>query len=131
MHKLKTYANLPYRKACILSHFIGSFVVLVYNQYFLDFDEPPCSKRRKKSSDNEDSCNNDSSDDENKRLCAEYEDDDDDDPVTRFRRGEGLPDDLDLGDDSQDSVEKLEAEDMEDEREWNAMGAALEREFLS
>ncbi|XP_031782575.1 RNA polymerase II subunit A C-terminal domain phosphatase [Nasonia vitripennis] len=95
------------------------------------FDEPPCSKKRKKSSDAEDSCNNDSSDEENKRLCAEYEDDDEDDPVTRFRRGEGLPDDLDLGDNSQDSVENLEAEDMEDEREWNAMGAALEREFLS
>jgi RNA polymerase II subunit A-like phosphatase len=51
--------------------------------------------------------------------------------VTRFRRGEALPDDLDLGDNSQDSVCDLEAEDMEDEREWNAMGAALEREFMS
>ena len=61
----------------------------------------------------------------------EEDDDDDDDPVVRFRRGEGLPDDLDLGDYSQDSVEDLEAENVDDEREWNAMGAALEREFLS
>ncbi|KZC10842.1 PREDICTED: RNA polymerase II subunit A C-terminal domain phosphatase [Dufourea novaeangliae] len=59
------------------------------------------------------------------------DDDDDDDPVTRFRRGENLPDDLDLGDNSQDSVEDLEIMDNEDDREWNAMGAALEREFLS
>ncbi|XP_078043867.1 RNA polymerase II subunit A C-terminal domain phosphatase Fcp1 [Augochlora pura] len=59
------------------------------------------------------------------------DDDDDDDPVTRFRRGEDLPDDLDLGDNSQDSIEDLEIMDNEDDREWNAMGAALEREFLS
>lgn len=59
------------------------------------------------------------------------DEDDDDDPVTRFRRGEDLPDDLDLGDNSQDSVEDLEIMDNEDDREWNAMGAALEREFLS
>ncbi|XP_076751000.1 RNA polymerase II subunit A C-terminal domain phosphatase Fcp1 [Xylocopa sonorina] len=58
-------------------------------------------------------------------------DDDDDDPVTRFRRGEDLPDDLDLGDNSQDSIEDLEIMDNEDDREWNEMGAALEREFLS
>lgn len=58
-------------------------------------------------------------------------DDDDDDPVTRFRRGEDLPDDLDLGDNSQDSIDDLELMDNEDDREWNAMGAALEREFLS
>lgn len=48
----------------------------------------------------------------------------------RFRRGEDLPDDLDLGDNSQDSVD-LEPIENEDDREWNAMGAALEREFLS
>ncbi|CAK9830840.1 RNA polymerase II subunit A C-terminal domain phosphatase [Anthophora retusa] len=59
------------------------------------------------------------------------DDDDDDDPVTRFRRGESLPDDLDLGDNSQDSVEDLEIMDNEDDRKWNEMGAALEREFLS
>ncbi|CAK9806258.1 RNA polymerase II subunit A C-terminal domain phosphatase [Anthophora quadrimaculata] len=59
------------------------------------------------------------------------DDDDDDDPVTRFRRGESLPDDLDLGDNSQDSIEDLEIMDNEDDRKWNEMGAALEREFLS
>lgn len=48
-----------------------------------------------------------------------------------FRRGGPLPDNLSLGEDSQDSVEDLEADDMTDEREWNAMGAALERDFLS
>ncbi|XP_033340142.2 RNA polymerase II subunit A C-terminal domain phosphatase Fcp1 isoform X1 [Megalopta genalis] len=64
-------------------------------------------------------------------MMEEDDDDDDDDPVTRFRRGEDLPDDLDLGDNSQDSIEDLEIMDNEDDREWNAMGAALEREFLS
>ncbi|XP_011299928.1 RNA polymerase II subunit A C-terminal domain phosphatase [Fopius arisanus] len=61
----------------------------------------------------------------------EDNEDDDDDPITRFRRGEGLPDDLEMGD-SQDSVEEIDdpAEE-DDDREWNAMGAALEREFLS
>lgn len=65
--------------------------------------------------------NYDSDDDDNN--------DSDDDVVARFRRGEELPDDLDLGDNSQDSVDDLE--DNEDDREWNALGAALEREFLS
>ncbi|CAD1480823.1 unnamed protein product [Heterotrigona itama] len=72
---------------------------------------------------------NDSSDDTSSEN--DTPDDDDDDPVTRFRRGENLPDDLDFGDNSQDSVEDLEIMDNEDEREWNEMGAALEREFLS
>ena len=74
-------------------------------------------------------CNESSEDDTS--SSENDDDDDDDDPVTRFRRGESLPDDLDLGDNSQDSVEDLEVMDNEDEREWNAMGAALEREFLS
>lgn len=65
--------------------------------------------------------NYDSDDDDNN--------DSDDDVVARFRRGEEIPDDLDLGDNSQDSVDDLE--DNEDDREWNALGAALEREFLS
>ncbi|XP_076668442.1 RNA polymerase II subunit A C-terminal domain phosphatase Fcp1 isoform X3 [Andrena cerasifolii] len=76
---------------------------------------------------------NESSEDDNSSSGKEdtLDDDDEDDPVTRFRRGEDLPDDLDLGDNSQDSVEDLEVGDNEDDREWNAMGAALEREFLS
>ena len=76
---------------------------------------------------------NESSEDDNSSSGKDdtLDDDDEDDPVTRFRRGEDLPDDLDLGDNSQDSVEDLEIGDNEDDREWNAMGAALEREFLS
>ncbi|XP_018376879.1 PREDICTED: RNA polymerase II subunit A C-terminal domain phosphatase isoform X2 [Trachymyrmex cornetzi] len=66
----------------------------------------------------------DSEDDDNNES-------DDDDLVARFRRGGDLPDDLDLGDNSQDSVDDFEEEDNEDDREWNALGAALEREFLS
>ncbi|XP_015594454.1 RNA polymerase II subunit A C-terminal domain phosphatase isoform X2 [Cephus cinctus] len=100
-----------------------------------DQDVPP--KKRKKlsldSSSDEDSsseskepCKDDNEDEDN----DDKDDDDDDDPVTRFRRGEDLPSDLDLGDNSQDSVD-LDAFENEDEREWNAMGAALEREFLS
>lgn len=81
--------------------------------------------RKKKKFSNESSEDDHSSSDKDDTL------DDDDDPVTRFRRGESLPDDLDLGDNSQDSVEDLEIMDNEDEREWNEMGAALEREFLS
>ncbi|XP_011703287.1 PREDICTED: RNA polymerase II subunit A C-terminal domain phosphatase isoform X2 [Wasmannia auropunctata] len=68
--------------------------------------------------------NPDSDDDDNN-------DSDDDDLVARFRRGGELPDDLDLGDNSQDSADDFEEEDNEDDREWNALGAALEREFLS
>lgn len=69
--------------------------------------------------------NHDSEDDDD-----DNNDSDDDDLVARFRRGGELPDDLDLGDNSQDSVDDFE-EDNEDDREWNALGAALEREFLS
>nr|XP_003705054.1 PREDICTED: RNA polymerase II subunit A C-terminal domain phosphatase isoform X2 [Megachile rotundata] len=86
-------------------------------------DEP---RRKKKKL-----CNESSEDNSSSSENEDTVDEDDDDPVTRFRRGENLPDDLDLGDNSQDSVEDLEVMDNEDEREWNAMGAALEREFLS
>lgn len=92
-------------------------------------------KRRKEDNSSESDYDNDDDDEEKRTKCGLVEDDDDDDddedPVTRFRRGEGLPDDLDLGDISQDSVEIDDTEDFEDDREWNAMGAALEREFLS
>ncbi|XP_077263093.1 RNA polymerase II subunit A C-terminal domain phosphatase Fcp1 isoform X3 [Temnothorax americanus] len=81
------------------------------------------SKDKDDNRDSDDDDNNDSDDDDNN-------DSDDDDLVARFRRGGDLPDDLDLGDNSQDSVDDLE-EDNEDDREWNALGAALEREFLS
>lgn len=68
--------------------------------------------------------------DDNRNSDDDDNNDSDDDLVTRFRTGEDLSDDLDLGDNSQDSVDDLE-EDNEDDREWNALGAALEREFLS
>ncbi|XP_011265946.1 RNA polymerase II subunit A C-terminal domain phosphatase isoform X1 [Camponotus floridanus] len=80
--------------------------------------------------DDDDDDNDDDDDDNNNDDDDNYDDDDDDDPVTYFRRGQDLPSDLDLGDNSQDSIGDLEG-DNEDDREWNALGAALEREFLS
>ncbi|XP_043468210.1 RNA polymerase II subunit A C-terminal domain phosphatase [Leptopilina heterotoma] len=99
---------------------------------------PTVVKRLKKNEDSSESDveindrddNIDVDDDESKEN-SQQDDDEDDDPIVRFRRGEGLPDDLDLGDISEDSVEIDDTEDYEDEREWNAMGEALEREFLS
>lgn len=53
---------------------------------------------------------------------------DDESPVDKFRRGCDLPSDLDCdGDNSADSSNN---EDLEDDGDWNMMGAALEREFL-
>ncbi|KAI4492165.1 hypothetical protein M0802_009971 [Mischocyttarus mexicanus] len=84
---------------------------------------------------NEDEDEHDEDDDED----DEEEDDDDNsgdvddgknDLTIRFRRGEDVTNDLDFGDNSQDSVD-LELIENEDDKEWNAMGAALEREFLS
>lgn len=51
-------------------------------------------------------------------------------PSTKFRRGEALSSDLDFGQDS-NSEGSLEPQDEIDDIEWNSMGAALEREFLS
>ncbi|XP_017061840.1 RNA polymerase II subunit A C-terminal domain phosphatase [Drosophila ficusphila] len=56
----------------------------------------------------------------------ENEDDDDEMPSAKFRRGEKLPSDLEMG---SDSNSEKDPED-EDDGEWNMMGAALEREFL-
>ncbi|KAG5326784.1 CTDP1 phosphatase, partial [Acromyrmex heyeri] len=105
------------------------------------------TKIRRRSSDSEDSVNvskrkkrkvYNGNNDKDFSKDVDYhdsEDDDnndsDDDLVARFRRGGELPDDLDLDDNSQDSVDDFEEEDNEDDREWNALGAALEREFLS
>jgi RNA polymerase II subunit A-like phosphatase len=50
-------------------------------------------------------------------------------PSTKFRRGEALPSDLELGDD--DSCGSDEPIDEIDDGDWTMMGAALEREFLS
>jgi len=56
----------------------------------------------------------------------EKEDDDDEMPRAKFRRGEDLPTDLEIGSDP-NSEKDLEDED---DGEWDMMGAALEREFL-
>lgn len=66
-----------------------------------------------------------------KQLTAESDSEDDDEdvmPSTKFRRGEALPSDLEFGDDSCGSDDPP---DEIDDGEWNMMGAALEREFLS
>lgn len=93
----------------------------------IDADELGMSKRKKRKiyNGNSDKSSSEDKDDNNDS------DDDDDDPAVRFRRGGALPDDLDLGDNSQDSIDDFEEGDNEDDREWNALGAALEREFLS
>lgn len=55
---------------------------------------------------------------------------DEEQPSVKFRRGEQLASDLDIGQDS-NSDGSVEAPDEVDDGEWNMMGAALEREFLS
>ncbi|XP_067632827.1 RNA polymerase II subunit A C-terminal domain phosphatase isoform X2 [Eurosta solidaginis] len=71
-----------------------------------------------------------SNEDVDRSTDGEENDDDDDDetPSTKFRRGEKLPSDLEMGSDSEDGSRGNE--DSEDDGEWNMMGAALEREFL-
>lgn len=56
-------------------------------------------------------------------------DEDDEMPSTKFRRGEELPSDLDIGSDC-NSADSNEPTDELDDGDWNMMGAALEREFL-
>ncbi|RZC34003.1 RNA polymerase II subunit A C-terminal domain phosphatase [Asbolus verrucosus] len=56
---------------------------------------------------------------------------DDESPSIKFRRGELVDSELDLEQDSQESEGSVEAPDEVDDGEWNMMGAALEREFLS
>ncbi|KAJ3648876.1 hypothetical protein Zmor_020645 [Zophobas morio] len=56
---------------------------------------------------------------------------DDESPSIKFRRGEYVGSELDLEPDSQESDGSMEAPDEVDDGEWNMMGAALEREFLS
>lgn len=67
--------------------------------------------------------NEDEDIDENTKDSDEF-------PSTKFRRGEQLDSDLDIGQDS-NSEGSIEAPDEMDDGEWNMMGAALEREFLS
>ncbi|KAK0091068.1 hypothetical protein PV326_003806 [Microctonus aethiopoides] len=108
----------------------------------IDFNDEsfePVRKRAKIDEENSSDENDDGSEDlHNKYLYPDDDNDndgnkdDDEDPITVFRRGGSLPDDLDLGEyASQDSVEIPDILEEDDDREWNAMGAALEREFLS
>lgn len=49
----------------------------------------------------------------------------------KFRRGELIDSELDIEADSQESNGSVEAPDEVDDSEWNILGAALERGFLS
>ncbi|KAK5647418.1 hypothetical protein RI129_002310 [Pyrocoelia pectoralis] len=60
----------------------------------------------------------------------ELKESEDEFPSAKFRRGEQLDSDLDIGQNS-NSEGSVEAPDEIDDGEWNMMGAALEREFLS
>ncbi|PSN32086.1 hypothetical protein C0J52_19241 [Blattella germanica] len=60
---------------------------------------------------------------------VEEDDEEEDTPSTKFRRGEALPSDVEFGDD--ESFGSEEPPDEIDDGDWNMMGAALEREFLS
>ncbi|XP_034237098.1 RNA polymerase II subunit A C-terminal domain phosphatase isoform X2 [Thrips palmi] len=65
-------------------------------------------------------------------TATESDEEADDMPSTKFRRGEALPSDLDLGEnESADSPGSEDPPDEIDDGDWNMMGAALEREFLS
>ncbi|XP_053962975.1 RNA polymerase II subunit A C-terminal domain phosphatase [Anastrepha ludens] len=66
--------------------------------------------------------------DADKSSEGEDNDDDDESPSAKFRRGEKLPSDIEMGTDSDDGSHGNE--DSGDDGEWNMMGAALEREFL-
>lgn len=61
---------------------------------------------------------------------AEDESTADEFPSTKFRRGEELSSDLEFGQES-NSEGSVDAPDEIDDGDWNMMGAALEREFLS
>lgn len=95
--------------------------------------------KKRKNQEDDAELGNDLDDDVPKYTAnKEDEDDDDDDDETKevdsddetinskFRRGMGLPSDLDLEYNTEEGTE----EDVESDGEWNVMGAALEREFL-
>ncbi|XP_063238173.1 RNA polymerase II subunit A C-terminal domain phosphatase isoform X2 [Bacillus rossius redtenbacheri] len=65
-----------------------------------------------------------------REMATESDDEEEESPSAKFRRGEALPSDLDLG--TEENSEGSEGPlDSGDDGEWNMMGAALEREFLS
>lgn len=120
----------------------------------LDVEDGECSKRKRRASEDLDSelpkkkynllddnagsstsnieANADSSSSSSGSSNSSKDDEDEESPADKFRRGEDLPSDLDLGsnDGSADSAGSNENNDDEDDGDWNMMGAALEREFL-
>ncbi|KAJ8960152.1 hypothetical protein NQ318_003872 [Aromia moschata] len=73
---------------------------------------------------------------EDDEAADDYNSTEDESPSVKFRRGESVDDVLDIDrdsdrDDAQDSDGSVDPPDEVDDGEWNMMGAALEREFLS
>lgn len=66
---------------------------------------------------------------ENLESSNSSRDQDDEMPSEKFRRGEDLPSDLDMENDSSSNGSNEPSNDIDD-GDWNMMGAALEREFL-
>lgn len=72
-------------------------------------------------------------DDEQRRVDnngGSSNDDEDEEPSNKIRKNLELENDLDIEQDT-NSDGSVEAPDEADDGEWNMMGAALEREFLS
>lgn len=72
-------------------------------------------------------CDGDEGDSQKSSATSKSRSSDSSSPVEKFRRGGNLPSDLDDGENSADSSNN---DDLEDDGDWNMMGAALEREFL-
>lgn len=63
------------------------------------------------------------------KVSAEYEEDEEDETLmAKFRRGEGIPSDIDFGEGS--SIGSEDPPDEISDGDWNMLGAALERDFL-
>lgn len=62
------------------------------------------------------------------KMSAENEEDEDETLMVKFRRGEGIPSDIDFGEGS--SIGSEDPPDEVSDGDWNMWGAALEREFL-
>ncbi|XP_018333105.1 RNA polymerase II subunit A C-terminal domain phosphatase [Agrilus planipennis] len=69
-------------------------------------------------------------DDDDEIGLDDNESSDSDSPSVKFRRGEDITSEVDMEGDS-NSEGSIDAPDEIDDGEWNMMGAALEREFLS
>ncbi|XP_019533693.3 RNA polymerase II subunit A C-terminal domain phosphatase [Aedes albopictus] len=111
----------------------------------VDIENPPMNKtlrkrKRKEEKENRRNIFQKDDEDESSRTLIKYDEtedndnsqtnlssDDDESPSSKFRRGCGLPSDLDMGSNSAGSDDPV---DDVDDGDWNMMGAALEREFL-